>query len=266
MNRELRVREEDRFGAVVTVPRPVGAGRDSHSRARAREALARELWDARGRRLPTERALAAAMSACDARDVWWVCEASSAGPVYLLPTREWVRALARFVDRCGARTVLEVGAGDGFLSRCLADARPALTVVATDDHSWRRPEARMSDEDRAAFEGVRFTGIRAAPGVLRMAATTAVKALRPDLVLISWAPPGAMVERVIRAPSKLVLEFGAEGGVTGDDARAWRYNKEFIEGPLQARALCRLDARPDEARATRATLYFGAAHPGHARD
>ena len=251
--------------SVVTVPRPVGMGRETRARALARQGLAEVLWGPRGRRLPTERALAAAMTACDSRDVWWVCEASSAGPVYLLPTREWVRALARFVDETGARTVLEVGAGDGFLADALARARPALTVRATDDHSWRRPAARMSDEDRARYGEVPFAGIAPSPRVERLAATTAVTRYAPDLVIVSWAPPGALVERVIRAPSRLVLEIGVDGDVTGDAARTWRYEKEFLDGPLQDRALCRLDARPDISRSTRVTLYYGRAHPEHRR-
>ena len=253
------------MSAKVTVPAPVGMGRDSRARAAARAALADVLWGPRGRRLPTERALVAAMEACDRRDVWWVCEASSAGPVYLLPTRPWVGHLARFIDETGARTVLEVGAGDGFLSACLARARPALRVIATDDASWRRAGARMSIEDRALYKGVPFAGITAAHPVERLGAAAAVERYRPDVVLVAWAPPGRMVERVIRAPSRLVLEIGAEGGVTGDDARTWRYEKDFIEGPLQDKAICRLDARPSEARATRVTLYYGRAHPRHGR-
>lgn len=252
---------------AVDVPVPVGSGRETRRRAEARRALAATLWDDAGdRRLPRERDLVAALEACDPRDVWWVCEASSAGPVYLLPTREWVAALARYVDSAGARKVLEVGAGDGFLSSCLAAARPSLEVIATDDHSWRRPSARMTDADARTFRGVAFAGIRARAGVTRMTAARAVAEHRPDLVIVCWAPPGRLVERVIRAPSSLVLEIGTDGDVTGDATRTWRYHKEFLDGPLQDRALCRLDARPSASRATRVTLYYGAAHPDHGRD
>lgn len=249
----------------VTVPKPVGLGRETKARAAARAALLDVLWGPKGRRLPTERALVTAIEACDPRDLWWVCEANSAGPVYLLPTRGWVERLARWVDETGAQTVLEVGAGDGFLSACLARARPSLKVIATDDGSWRAPAARMSAEDRAIYQGVTFAGITPSHPVERLGAAAAVTRYQPDLVIVAWAPPGRMVERVIRAPSKLVLEIGAEGGVTGDDARTWRYEKEFIEGPLQDKAICRLDARPSEGRATRITLYYGRAHPLHGR-
>ena len=46
--------------------------------------------------------------------------------MYLLPTREWVDALAAYVRALSPRRVLEVGAGDGFLSACLAAAVPEV--------------------------------------------------------------------------------------------------------------------------------------------
>ncbi len=249
--------------SVTVAPLPRGMGRETRARRAAREALAAVIWNPDGtRRLPSERALLSAIEACDRRDLWWVCEASSAGPVYQLPTREWVRALARFVTKVKARTVLEVAAGDGFVSACLARALPAVKVVATDDHSWKRPAARMNDADRTEFAGVDFAGITPAPTVQRMAATAAVTRYAPDLTLVVWAPPGSLVRRVVRAErSSLVLDLGVDG-FTGDTS-AWRYRKEFLEGPLVTRALCRLDARPSEGRATHATLYYGRAHPDH---
>lgn len=228
------------------------------------------LWRDDGtRRLPRDAELVDALHACDARDVWWVCEASNAGPVYLLPTREWVNALARWLDWVKARSVVEVAAGDGFLSSCLRKARPALRVVATDTHAWHKPEARQSRADKRAFKGVRFAGIAhdRDGDVQRMSAPRAVEKHRPDVVIVSWPPPGPLVERVIRAPSKLVLEIGADGDVCGDSARTWRFHKEFLDDtPLATRALCRLDARPRAARATRVTLYYGRRHREHGVD
>src|SRR6185436_76158 len=134
---------------MVVVPPPVGLGRDTRLRAAARERLAQVLWSETGeRRLPLERELFAALEACDPRDAWWTCEMSSTGPVYLLPTREWLRALVALLRRLDARSVLEAGAGDGFLARCLHGAAPDLDVVATDDGSWERPHARMSATER----------------------------------------------------------------------------------------------------------------------
>ena len=245
----------------VTVP-PSPEGRETRARRAARAALVDVLWNARGqRRLPREAALTAALEACDARDVWWVCEANSAGPVYLLPTREWLRALARVLDGLGARRVLEVAAGDGFLATSLARVRPDLQVRATDDMSWAKPAARMTKREQRAQRHVRFAGIAPMSIVERSGAVAAVKRLRPDVTVVSWAPPGTLVERVIRAPTRYVLDISVDGDVCGNGARTWRYPKEFLEGPIEDRALCRLDARPHAARATRVTLYYGASFP-----
>ena len=248
----------------VDIPAPVGLGRDTVVRRAARAALASTLWDARGRRrLPAERALVAALEACDPRDVWWVCEMASVGPVYLLPTRPWVRALADFIDALGVTRVLEVAAGDGFLSRCLRAARPALTVVATDSGGWARPEARMREDERRTYRGVAVPGLAPGGDVERLSAARAVAKHRPELVVVSWAPPGTLVERVIRQPVRYVLDLGVDGDVCGNGTKTWRFQKELLDGPIESRALCRLDARPRDARHTRATLYYGGAHPEH---
>lgn len=250
---------------MVHVPDPPGVRRHVRARRSAREALARVLWDDDGRRrLPSERALVRAIAGCHPQDVWWVCETSCAGPVYLLPTREWIEILGRTIEGWGAKSVLEVAAGDGFLASCLAQARPRLTIRATDDHSWNRVAGRI--EASSPLEGVPLAGIRPSAIVERRSAAPAVRAWQPDLVLVSWAPPGPLVERVIRAPSWLVLDLTVDGDVCGDDTRTWRYDKELLEGPIERRALCRLDHGDCRVRATRATLYYGARHPRHRRD
>jgi hypothetical protein len=249
---------------VTIPPRPspgrrtaVAAGRG----ARARDALVRVLWDARGRRrLPRERELADAIAACAPGDLWWVCEANSAGPLYLLPTREWLTALARFVEQTGARRVLEIGAGDGFLSTILQRRCKGLAVRATDDFSWTKAERRMTSADRREFGATPFRGIQPLPIVEKRGAVATIKAWQPDLVIVSWAPPGTLVERAIRAPARLVLDLSVDGDVCGNGEKTWRFEKEFLDGPLEQRALCRLDEQPHAARATRATLYYGRRH------
>lgn len=201
-----------------------------------------------------------ALTACDARDAWWTCEMSSPGPVYLLPTREWMRALVAQLRKLKARRVLEVAAGDGFLSRCLAKAAPEIAVVATDDASWSSPRARMSAAERRALKGVPVPGLAPGAGVARLDAVRAVKKHRPDTVIVAWAPPGDLVERVIRSNVKHVIEIGTEGDHCGLGPATWRFECEFLEGAIERRALCRLDARPLQHRATRVTLYFGTAH------
>lgn len=247
---------------MVHVVDPPFARRDIRARRAQRQALAEVLWDSDGaRRLPTERALVGAIAACHPRDVWWVCEASSAGPVYLLPTREWLRVLVRTLEGWGVRSVLEIGAGDGFLSACLARARSDWRVRATDDGSWSTVAGRM--EPGSPYRHLPLSGIRRTPAVERLSATRAVERYRPDLVLVSWPPPGRMVERAIRGPARLVLELGVDGDVCGDSTRTWRYEKELLDGPIEARALCRLDSGDCRARTTRATLYYAARHPLH---
>lgn len=251
---------------MITLPPPPRAGKDTKARAQARAALLATLWTReQRRRLPDQRELAAALSACDPRDVWWVCEASSAGPVYLLPTRQWIAALAAWLDEVKARSVLEVAAGDGFLSRCLQKARPQLRVIATDNHSWTKASARSSPQDAHEFRGVVFAGIRP-DDVEKIGAVAAVKREQPDVVIVSWAPPGTLVERVIRAPSRLVLDIGVDGDVCGNGPKTWRFFKELLDGPLEARALCRLDAQPQRERHTRVTVYYGRAHALHGID
>jgi hypothetical protein len=203
-----------------------------------------------------------AIEACDARDLWWVCESSSAGPLYLLPTREWLTELCAFVDDVKAQRILEIAAGDGFLSACLQRRRPDLHVVATDDFSWTRAQTRSSEQDRKVFGDTAFAGIQPLRLVHKQGAVAAIKEHRPDVVIVAWAPPGTLVDRAIRAPAcKLVLDLSVDGDVCGNGMKTWRFEKEFLEGPLESRALCRLDARPSEARRTRATLYYGRAHP-----
>jgi hypothetical protein len=251
----------NRRAHTVTVPPPVGLGRDTRARARARAALVEVLWAPGGaRRLPRERELVRAIEACDRRDLWWVCEANSAGPVYLLPTREWIDALAAVIDALKVRRVLEVAAGDGFLALCLKQARPRLVVQAADDHSWARPGRRQNARDRRELRGVPLAGIAIGAHVQRASVTHAVRAHRPDLVLVSWAPPGLLVERAIRGPCRFVLDLSVDGDVCGNGMRTWRFHKEMLDGPIEARALCRLDVQPTRERHTRATLYYGARH------
>ncbi len=251
--------------ALPALPR--GFGRDTAARRAARRRLIGALFDGSGgRRLPADVTVAAALHRCDPRDPWWVCEANSHGPLYVLPTVEWIAALAAFVDTTRARRVLEVAAGDGFVSQCLRRARPGLDVIATDDGSWSGPLARQSARDRRAFAGISFAGIKLGDGVVRLAARAAVERFKPDLVIVCWAPPGLLVQGCIRAPCRLVLEVSVDGDVSGNVARTWRFKKEFLDGPVQDRALCRLDTDPRAARHTRVTLYYGARHPEHGID
>ena len=230
----------------------------------ARARLARQLWTADGeRRLPSVKELDAALSGLKRGDLEWICELSALGPLYLLPTREWLRALVRQLRQLGARTILEVAAGDGFLTRALAAAAPDLSFLATDSGAWEDPKARMTKAEEREHRDVIVPGIQSGEEVLKLEATEAIRALQPDLVLAAWLPPGPLLDRLIRADVPHVLELGAAGGVTAG-AWSWRHAHEFLEGPLESLLRCRLDERPARSLHSRVTLYFGAAHPEHA--
>lgn len=229
--------------------------------AAARAALARLLWDARGqRRVPAAAALDRALSALPRGELERLAELNPLGPLYLIPTLPFLRALARQIRALGARRVLEVAAGDGHLAASLARVAPDLSVVASDSFAWVHPRARMNRAERRAWAGAEVAGVRPGSAVHRLEAGAALRALRPDLVLASWLPPGPLLARLIRADVRHVLEIGAGSGITGD-ALCWRFAHEFLEGPLEQLARCRLDERPAKELHTRATLYLGRAHP-----
>ncbi len=226
----------------------------------ARAALAKLLWNAAGeRRVAPAAALDRALSALPPGELAWLCELSALGPLYLFPTAPFLRALAARIRGCGAKRVVEVAAGDGFLSSSLARAAPDLQIIATDSGAWEQPAARMSAAERRALSKMDVAGLALGDGVRRLEARAAIAKLKPDLVLACWLPPGPALARVIRSPVRYVLELGAGSGITGD-ARCWRFEHEFCDGPLETAARCRLDERPREELHSTVTLYFGAAH------
>ena len=158
--------------------------------------------------------------------------------------------------------MLEVAAGDGFLSSALRKAAPQMEVIASDSFAWVDPRARMSAREKRELAGKQVPGVRPGRDVLRLDALAAIRRTRPQLVLACWLPPDTLLERLIRAPVRHVLEIGAKDGVT-PGAWSWRYAHEFCE-ELEENARCRLDERPRRALHSRVTLYYGASHPEHA--
>jgi uncharacterized UPF0146 family protein len=208
--------------------------------------LAELLWTSRGeRRVPSAPAFDRAASASRKGALEKLCEFNPWSPIYLIPTRPFLRALAKLLR---GQRVVEVAAGDGFLSRELR--KLGVDIVATDSGKWSRPEARMNARERRTLRNVR--GLALGPDVLKLDALEAIRKLRPELVLCSWLPPGPLLLRLIEAAPK-VLEIGAGSGITGD-IRAWKFEHDFLED-LEKKARCRLDERPREALHTRVTLY-----------
>ncbi len=233
-------------------------------RTKARSLLGRALWNARGeRKLPGERELDEALAKQTPEDLDWICELSPLAPLYLLPTRRFINALVRQIRTLEVRRVLEVAAGDGFLARCLQRSAPELEVHASDSGAWSDPHARMTRAERRRHGNA--PGLALGANVERLEAGRAIRRHRPDLVLCSWLPPGHILDTLVRARVQYVLELGAGGGVTGS-AYSWRFAHEFLEGELEASARCRLDLRPRVALHSRATLYFGRAHPMYSEE
>jgi hypothetical protein len=81
--------------------------------------------------------------------------------------------IGRLAALIGDRRTLEIAAGDGTLSRFLADA--GVDVTPTDDHSWR--DVTFPDS------------------VIRQDAREAVRTRSPQVVVCSWPPAGNDFER-----------------------------------------------------------------------
>jgi hypothetical protein len=200
------------------------------------------LWTADGaRRVPPAAALDRALAALPRGKLERLCELNPRSPIYFIPTRPFLRALARRIRSTGARRVLEVAAGDGHLAASLAREAPDLDVRAADSGAWERPQARMNASERRKYKSTAVAGLALGPRVLRLEAREAIRRLRPDLVLACWLPPGPLLERVLRAGARWVLEIGAGGGVTGD-YRCFRFGHESC-AELEELGRCRLDRR-----------------------
>lgn len=137
--------------------------------------------------------------------------------IYCFYSREFVGALAKLIGR---RKVIEVGAGDGTLSRFLAQC--GVAVTATDDYSWSHQ-------------------IRYPADVLRCDAVTAVARYAPEVVVCSWPPAGNPFERhIFQASSvRLYIMIGSRYQVASGNwaAYAEQVNFEMVEAPELANML-----------------------------
>jgi len=93
--------------------------------------------------------------------------------IYCFYSKPLIKKLAALI---GNRTCLEIGAGDGTLSRFLHEQ--GVNITATDDHSWSHavsyPEA-----------------------VSKLEAREALSRYNPEVVICSWPPPGNNFERQV---------------------------------------------------------------------
>lgn len=93
--------------------------------------------------------------------------------IYCFYSAALIRRLAQLT---GPRAAIELGAGDGTLTRFLQEA--GVDVTATDDHSWA-------------------TVIDYPSWVKRLDARAALRKYAPQVVLCSWPPPGNTFERAV---------------------------------------------------------------------
>lgn len=125
--------------------------------------------------------------------------------IYCFYSGRLIRALA---DLIGDRSCLEIGAGDGTLSRFLAAA--GVDVTATDDHSWRDAVTYPDD-------------------VHRQDAVSALRTRRPEVVICSWPPPGNTFERqvFITASVQLYIVIGSAHEAAAGNWQAYRTQSGF---------------------------------------
>lgn len=115
--------------------------------------------------------------------------------------------IARLAELIGDRPALEIAAGDGTLSRFLADA--GVEITATDDHSWG--QVGFPDE------------------VVRQDAAQAVRKRRPEVVICSWPPAGNGFEHaVFDTPSvQLYVVIGSRHRFATGDWAAYESQTAF---------------------------------------
>jgi hypothetical protein len=101
--------------------------------------------------------------------------------IYCFYSRELIRELASMI---GGRPCLEIGAGDGTLSRFLAAA--GVRTTATDNYSWTH-------------------AIQYPDAVERMDAKQALDKYRPRVVICSWPPPNNSFEKQVFSTSSIEL-------------------------------------------------------------
>jgi hypothetical protein len=94
------------------------------------------------------------------------------------------RLIAEIADLIGSSPCLEIAAGDGTLSRFLADA--GLLITATDDYSWNHAIAYPET-------------------VIRLDAKLALDRYQPRVVICSWPPPANSFEQWVFSSKSVEL-------------------------------------------------------------
>jgi hypothetical protein len=125
--------------------------------------------------------------------------------IYCFFSRELIEKLSSLI---GNRSCLEIGAGDGTLSRFLMEA--GTQIHATDDQSWKN-------------------AIEYPETVERLSARQALDKYQPQAVLCSWPPPGnAFEQRVFSTESvELYIMIGSRFQFAAGNWNSYETQKKF---------------------------------------
>ncbi len=122
--------------------------------------------------------------------------------IYCVFTKDYVRGVGKLISSVSAKSVLEVGAGDGTYSLALGDL--GYQVHAVDDRSWSK-QVNYPDwiED--------------------LTAKAALQKYQPEVVICSWPPPENHFEEVIfKTPSvRLYIVNGSQNHEATGNRRAY---------------------------------------------
>jgi hypothetical protein len=141
--------------------------------------------------------------------------------IYCFYSRQLIAALGALI---GTRSTLEIAAGDGTLTRFLAEK--GVQITATDDHSWKQ-EVTYPDS------------------VIRQSAQDALRAYSPAVVLCSWPPAGNSFEQqVFRTKSvQLYIVIGSRHRFAAGNWQAYEAQTTFDYD--ESEALSRLVLPPE---------------------
>lgn len=133
----------------------------------------------------------------------WAC----AHHVFQLLNIEFIQELAKKIKEINPEIVLEVGAGEGLLGKCLSKEL-GKDIILTDDYSWwERENIKINNEN-----------------VIRMDYKDAINKYRPELIIASWIPYKrcwTINFRKCKSVKGYILIGEGPGGCTGCDAD-WR--------------------------------------------
>ncbi len=125
--------------------------------------------------------------------------------IYCFYSKELVRGLAKLI---GPADCIEIGAGDGTLTRLLIEA--GVNCLATDDYSWSQY-------------------IQYPASVEKLDARQALDKYRPQVVICSWPPPGNSFEKLIlNADSvSLYITIGTRNALYSGDHAHYATQQRF---------------------------------------